>query len=110
MLCLSVGGCISLGQRHDRQRGASLPDEGVRGPCVRCLQWLPLLREGLEGTRQSGLVLVIPMRDDPKLKGALDIARYYATRGKLVGVDDEHVGSAALACVSYRGYLDIVAA
>ena len=55
-------------------------------------------------------MLVIPMRDDSKLKGALDIARYYATRGKLVGVDDEHVGSAALACVSYRGYLDIVAA
>jgi hypothetical protein len=49
------------------------------------------------------------VRDD-SAKGDIDIGRYYAARDKLVGVDEEHEGSAALACVSYRGYLDIVAA
>ena len=42
------------------------------------------------------------VRDD-SAKGDIDIGRYYAARDKLVGVDEEHEGSAALACVSYRG-------
>ena len=54
-------------------------------------------------------MLVRLVRDD-SAKGDIDIGRYYAARDKLVGEDEEHEGSAALACVSYRGYLDIVAA
>ena len=49
-------------------------------------------------------MIVIFMRDNSE-KGNVDIARYYATRGKLVGVDEEHE---ALFCLpkgvsGYRG-------
>ena len=127
--CLSVGGCLSLdnamtdGERRPHLmkayeglvsaafNGYQYSDEGDYA----ALRWV--MKRGIDlrgftmkvrGTRQSGPVLVMLMGYGPK--GDLGIARYYATRGKLVGVNDEHVGSAALACVSYRGYLDIVAA
>ena len=47
------------------------------------------------------------VRDD-SAKGDIDIGRYYAARGKLVGVDEEHEGHTAPVSASCRGDLDIV--
>ena len=43
-------------------------------------------------------------------KGGVDIARYYAARGKLVDVNEYYDGFNALTWVSRCGYLDIVEA
>ena len=45
---------------------------------------------------------------DDSAKGDIDIGRYYAARGKLVGVDEEHEGHTAPVSAPCRGELDIV--
>ena len=128
--CLSVGDCLSLDSAMtDREtrphlmkayeglvsaafNGYLYSDEGDYA----ALRWV--MKRGidlrgftmeLEGTRQSGPVLVLLMCGVSE-KGGVDIARYYAARGKLVDVNEYYDGFNALTWVSRCGYLDIVEA
>ena len=128
--CLSVGGCLSLDSAMtDRERRPHLMKvyEGLVSAAFNgylysvegdyaALRWV-MKREidlrgftmELEGTRQSGPVLVLLMCGVSE-KGGVDIARYYAARGKLVDVNEYYDGFNALTWVSRCGYLDIVEA
>ena len=128
--CLSVGDCLSLDSAMtDRERRPHLMKayEGLVSATFNgylysdkgdyaALRWV--MKRGidlrgftmeLEGTRQSGPVLVLLMCGVSE-KGGVDIARYYAARGKLVDVNEYYDGFNALTWVSRCGHLDIVEA